>query len=69
MNDKSRQNKSKKLTQAKDQPDNFHQPALEAEPKSDRPARKSAPVAAKVADKAPREKSARVRTRTKRITE
>lgn len=34
MNDKSRQNKSTKLTQAKDQPDNFHQAALEAEPKS-----------------------------------
>ena len=34
MNDKSRQNKSMKLTQAKDQPDNFHQPALQVEPKS-----------------------------------
>jgi hypothetical protein len=37
---------------------------VEAAPKSDRPARKSAPVA-----KAPREKTARVRTRTKRIAE
>ena len=37
---------------------------VESAPKSDRPARKSAPVA-----KAPREKTARVRTRTKRIAE
>jgi superfamily II DNA/RNA helicase len=37
---------------------------VEAAPKSDRPARKSAPAA-----KAPREKTARVRTRTKRIAE
>jgi hypothetical protein len=37
---------------------------VESAPKGDRPARKSAPVA-----KAPREKTARVRTRTKRIAE
>ena len=37
---------------------------VEAAPKSERPARKSAPV-----EKAPREKTARVRTRTKRIAD
>ncbi len=34
MNDKSRQNKSTKFNQVKDQQDNFQQPALEAQPKS-----------------------------------
>jgi hypothetical protein len=41
----------------------------EAAPKSDRPARKSAPREKAPAEKAPRQKSTRVRTRTKRIAE
>jgi superfamily II DNA/RNA helicase len=42
---------------------------VEAAPKSDRPARKSAPREKAPAEKAPRQKSTRVRTRTKRIAE
>jgi hypothetical protein len=42
---------------------------VEAAPKSDRPARKSAPRDKAPTEKAPREKSARVRTRTKRIAD
>jgi superfamily II DNA/RNA helicase len=42
---------------------------VEAEAKPDRPARKSSPAEEKSPAKAPREKTARVRTRTKRVAE